>query len=79
MRPGTLLYMYKTLNKCGRLNALVWFNAWPEHPVMERWERRFDWLGRYLCCNLGVLLLHASLFAAALSIHCMAHHLLCLI
>lgn len=37
-----------------RLNALIWYNAWPEHPVMERWEHRFDWLGRWLCCNIGM-------------------------
>ena len=21
---------------------------------MDRWEHRFDWLGRWLCCNIGV-------------------------
>ena len=48
-----------------RLNALIWYNAWPEHPIMERWEQRFNWLGRWLCCNLGGLLMHPALFAKA--------------
>ena len=36
-----------------RLNGLVWYNAWPENPGLEKWENRFNWLGRWICCQLG--------------------------
>ncbi|BDA50748.1 probable Sn1-specific diacylglycerol lipase alpha at N-terminal half [Coccomyxa sp. Obi] len=35
------------------LNVLIWYNAWPEHHGADRWERRFLWLGRWLCCQFG--------------------------
>lgn len=35
----------------GRLNALLWYNMWPDVDVPERWENRFMWIGRYLCCQ----------------------------
>ncbi|EIE20387.1 alpha/beta-hydrolase [Coccomyxa subellipsoidea C-169] len=35
------------------LNILVWYNAWPEHQGADEWERRFLWLGRWICCQCG--------------------------
>ena len=34
-----------------RVNLLLWYNAWPEHHAPESWERRFIFLGRWLCCQ----------------------------
>ena len=34
-----------------RLNAALWYNMWPDVEVPERWENRFTWIGRYLCCH----------------------------
>ena len=37
----------------GRLNALLWYNAWPERPGSEGWEARLAWAGRWLCCQFA--------------------------
>lgn len=34
-----------------RVNLLLWYNAWPEQHAPESWERRFIFLGRWLCCQ----------------------------
>lgn len=36
-----------------RLNALVWYNAWPEHHATLVWEKRFKWIGKWLLCQTG--------------------------
>jgi len=33
------------------VNLLLWYNAWPEQHAPESWERRFIFLGRWLCCQ----------------------------
>ena len=35
----------------GRLNAALWYNMWPDNDMPERWENRFMWIGRYVCCQ----------------------------
>ena len=49
-----------------RLNALLWYNAWPEQRTSLIWEKRFKWIGKWLLCQSG----KGDAFETRLAIHC---------